>query len=190
MFCVPFGMTANFATVSEIRGTREKIAKGVGKTAFAGLFRLQRGLAKGYWHGELGTLEGQLHHFEITPPAPSPSPGGERPALVRWPCWRSSRGSHSAHWSCNDNRPTSVSRDGASQCPSNAHRCGRPQGRTGLQTLGGRVPGRRYGYRRPSEKRGRLVRERGRLAFKSCAAVRVPVVIDLSASSDRVHAAR
>jgi hypothetical protein len=117
MFCVPFGMTANFATVSEIRGTREKIAKGVGKTAFAGLFRLQRGLAKGYWHGELGTLEGQLHHFEITPPAPSPSPGGERPALVRWPCWRSSRGSHSAHWSCNDNRPTSVSRDGGVSMP-------------------------------------------------------------------------
>jgi hypothetical protein len=51
----------------EIRGIREKIAKGVGKTAFAGLFRLERGLTKGYWHGELGTLEGKLHHFEITP---------------------------------------------------------------------------------------------------------------------------
>jgi hypothetical protein len=34
MFCVPSGVTANFATVSEIRGIREKIAKGVGKTAF------------------------------------------------------------------------------------------------------------------------------------------------------------
>jgi hypothetical protein len=67
MFCVPSGVTANFATVSEIRGIREKTAKGVGKTAFAGLFRPQRGLAKGYWHGELGTLEGKLHHFEITP---------------------------------------------------------------------------------------------------------------------------
>jgi hypothetical protein len=42
----------------EIRGIREKIATGVGKTAFAGLFRPQRGLTKGYWHGELGTLEG------------------------------------------------------------------------------------------------------------------------------------
>jgi hypothetical protein len=41
----------------EIRGIREKIAKGVGKTAFAGVFRPQRGLTKGYWHGELGTLE-------------------------------------------------------------------------------------------------------------------------------------
>jgi hypothetical protein len=51
----------------EIRGIRQKIAKGVGKTAFAGLFRPQRGLTKGYWHGELGTLEGKLHHFEITP---------------------------------------------------------------------------------------------------------------------------
>src|SRR5215831_1454890 len=30
--------------------------------AFAGLFRPQRGLTKGYWHGELGTLEGKLHH--------------------------------------------------------------------------------------------------------------------------------
>jgi hypothetical protein len=48
MFCVPSGVTANFATVSEIRGIRDKIAKGVGKTAFAGLFCPQRGLAKGY----------------------------------------------------------------------------------------------------------------------------------------------
>jgi len=40
----------------EIRGIRQKIAKGVGKTVFARLFRPQRGLTKGYWHGELGTL--------------------------------------------------------------------------------------------------------------------------------------
>ena len=72
MFYVPSGVTANFATVSEIRGIREKIAKGVGKTAFAGLFRPQRGLTKGYWHGELGSLEGKLHHFEITPVAGMP----------------------------------------------------------------------------------------------------------------------
>jgi hypothetical protein len=32
----------------EIRGIREKIAKGVGKMAFAGLFRPQRWLTKGY----------------------------------------------------------------------------------------------------------------------------------------------
>jgi hypothetical protein len=43
------------------------MAKGVGKTAFAGPFHQQRGLTKGYWYGELGTLEGKLHHFEITP---------------------------------------------------------------------------------------------------------------------------
>jgi hypothetical protein len=45
------------------------MAKGVGKTAFAGPFHQQRGLTKGYWYGELGTLEGKLHHFEITPDA-------------------------------------------------------------------------------------------------------------------------
>jgi len=56
MFCVPSGGDREFRDGFEIRGIREKIAKGVGKTAFAGVFRPQRGLTKGYWHGELGTL--------------------------------------------------------------------------------------------------------------------------------------
>jgi hypothetical protein len=50
----------------EIRGIREKIAKGVGKTAFAGLFRLQRGLTKVTGTGN-SALSSKLHHFEITP---------------------------------------------------------------------------------------------------------------------------
>jgi hypothetical protein len=37
-----------FRNSFEIRGIREKIAKGVGKMAFAGLFRPQRWLTKGY----------------------------------------------------------------------------------------------------------------------------------------------
>jgi hypothetical protein len=37
-----------FRDGSQIRGIREKIAKGVGKTAVAGEFRPQRGLTKGY----------------------------------------------------------------------------------------------------------------------------------------------
>jgi hypothetical protein len=69
MFCVPSGVTGNFATVSEIRGIGEKIAKGLAKRLLPACSARIRGLAKGYWHGELGTLEGKLHHFEITPVA-------------------------------------------------------------------------------------------------------------------------
>jgi hypothetical protein len=67
MFCVPFGVTANFATVSKFEESARKPPRGLAKPAFAGLFRLRRGLTKGYWRGELGSLEGKLHHFEITP---------------------------------------------------------------------------------------------------------------------------
>ena len=46
MFCLPYGVTANFADSTEIRGIREKIDRGIGKMGGASEFRPELGLTK------------------------------------------------------------------------------------------------------------------------------------------------